>query len=1194
MRIFKFILGALPIALAGCGREDKMEFEVAHECVGHSCAVYVEPLSQTYVDQLVKKVMISEVRHDVRQVNHSLKWYGLEGGNYIDSDILTELDLKQCGDSVCDDTKNPVAYQFQQGQEYVSLDVLGKMTVNNKEYDINKKYNFVIELISAPVISGKCNDENVCVFSVTKDSEGGAKPYNYYWYDGYQNVAITKSTVDNGDFKYELKDNLKHSIVMSTGDKYGRNYSEDSNEVVVYADMYKAPTVEILSEDAVAESKQALLAAEAVAYGNKTIPKDGYNWTVPEGWEIVSGQGTNLLVVKVPGYSKDMPKGEFSVVATDSEGVQSNTATKEVAVLFDSSLKPTQPSLLAADLNGQKDVVENTEYKVTATVQAGAGRKIVGYEWNVNGTKVETTTNVLTQTAPAFNAIADNKIRVTVIAIDSAGQRSDESAEIGIDVKADSSIKPTKPSLLAADLNGQKDVVENKEYKVTATATASAGRKIVGYEWNVNGTKVETKTNVLTQTAPAFNAIADNKIRVTVIAIDDGGVKSEESAEIGIDVKADSSIKPTKPSLLAADLNGQKDVVENTEYKVTATATASAGRKIVGYEWNVNGTKVETKTNVLTQTAPAFNAIADNKIRVTVIAIDDGGVKSEESAEIGIDVKADSSIKPTKPSLLAADLNGQTDVVENKEYKVTATATASAGRKIVGYEWNVNGTKVETKTNVLTQTAPAFNAIADNKIRVTVIAIDDGGVKSEESAEIGIDVKADSSIKPTKPSLLAADLNGQTDVVENKEYKVTATATASAGRKIVGYEWNVNGTKVETKTNVLTQTAPAFNAIADNKIRVTVIAIDDGGVKSEESAEIGIDVKADSSIKPTKPSLLAADLNGQTDVVENKEYKVTATATASAGRKIVGYEWNVNGTKVETKTNVLTQTAPAFNAIADNKIRVTVVAIDDGGVKSEESAEIGIDVKADSSIKPTKPSLLAADLNGQTDVVENKEYKVTATATASAGRKIVGYEWNVNGTKVETKTNVLTQTAPAFNAIADNKIRVTVVAIDSAGQRSDESAEIGIDVKADSSIPGPTNVSLTAPNKAKEGSRVTLTASATVANGRKIKSYTWIVGNNTQTTTDPSYQVTIPSYDVDNPNLKVKVKVTDSANKTAESKESSVGIEVDATIAGPTNASISGANEAKEGTQVALTASATVANGRKIKAYKWTVEGGKN
>ncbi|EDZ91194.1 InlB B-repeat-containing protein [Francisella tularensis] len=1280
MRIFKFILGALPIALAGCGREDKMEFEVAHECVGHSCAVYVEPLSQTYVDQLVKKVMISEVRHDVRQINHSLKWYGLEGGNYIDSDILTELDLKQCGDSVCDDTKNPVAYQFQQGQEYVSLDVLGKMTVNNKEYDINKKYNFVIELISAPVISGKCNDENVCVFSVTKDSEGGAKPYNYYWYDGYQNVAITKSTVDNGDFKYELKDNLKHSIVMSTGDKYGRNYSEDSNEVVVYADMYKAPTVEILSEDAVAESKQALLAAEAVAYGNKTIPKDGYNWTVPEGWEIVSGQGTNLLVVKVPGYSKDMPKGEFSVVATDSEGVQSNTATKEVTVLFDSSLKPTQPSLLAADLNGQKDVVENTEYKVTATVQAGAGRKIVGYEWNVNGTKVETTTNVLTQTAPAFNAIADNKIRVTVVAIDSAGQRSDESAEIGIDVKADSSLKPTQPSLLATDLNGQKDVVENTKYKVTATATASDGRKIVGYEWKVNGTKIKTTTNVFEQLAPSFNAIADNKIRVTVVAIDSAGQKSDESAEIAIDVKADSSLKPTKPSLLAADLNGQKDVVEKKEYKVTATVQAGTGRKIEKYEWNVNGTKVETTTNELTQTAPSFNAIVDNTIRVTVVAIDSAGVRSEESAEIGIAVKADSTNKPTQPSLLAADLNGQKDVVENTKYKVTATATASDGRKIVGYEWNVNGTKVETKTNVLEQLAPSFNAIADNKIRVTVVAIDDGGVRSEESREIAIAVKADSTNKPTTPSLLAADLNGQKDVVENTKYKVTATATASDGRKIVGYEWKVNGTKIKTTTNVFEQLAPSFNAIADNKIRVTVVAIDDGGVRSDESAEIGIDVKADSSISgPTN-----AVIEGANEAKEGTQVALTAKATVAPGRVIKAYEWTVEGGKTETtETANFTFTARSFDADKENQ-SVSLVVVDSVGNKSQAVTK-DVKITADSSISgPTN-----ASISGANEAKEGTQVALTAKATVAPGRVIKAYKWTVEGEETKTTTTPnFTFTARNFDAskenqtvslfvvdsagkesqavtksvkiVADSSISgpinaaiegvdeakegtqvqltgsaelpagrvikayewtvegeetvtstaanfmftarnfdadkenqsVSLVVVDNVGKKS-QAATKNVKITIDNSISGPTRVSLTAPSEAKEGAQVTLTASATVANGRKIKSYTWTVGNNTQTTTDPSYQVTMPGYDVDNPNLKVKVKVTDSANKTAESTESSIGIEVDTTIAGPTNASISGANEAKEGTQVALTASATVANGRKIKAYKWTVEGGK-
>ncbi|WP_234361929.1 hypothetical protein, partial [Francisella tularensis] len=70
------------------------------------------------------------------------------------------------------------------------------------------------------------------------------------------------------------------------------------------------------------------------------------------------------------------------------------------------------------------------------------------------------------------------------------------------------------------------------------------------------------------------------------------------------------------------------------------------------------------------------------------------------------------------------------------------------------------------------------------------------------------------------------------------------------------------------------------------------------------------------------------------------------------------------------------------------------------------------------------------------------------------------------------------------------------------------------------------------------------------------------------------------------------MKVTDSANKTAESTESSIGIEVDTTIAGPTNVSLTAPTEAPEGSQVRLTASATVANGRKVKAYEWTVDGG--
>ncbi|AEB27664.1 hypothetical lipoprotein [Francisella cf. novicida Fx1] len=1153
-----------------------MEFEVAHECVDHSCAVYVEPLSQTYVDQLVKKVKIGEIRHDVRQVNHSLKWYGLEGGNYIDAGKLTELDLKQCGEKVCDDTKNPVGYDFDRNQEYVSLDVQGKMTVNNKEYDINKKYNFVIELISAPVISGKCNDENVCVFSVTKDSEGGEKPYSYYWYDGYQNVGITSPSVDNGDFKYELKDNLKHSIVMSTGDKFGRNYSEDSNEVVVYADMYKAPTVEILSEDAVDEGKEALLAAEAVAYGNKTIQKDGYNWTVPEGWEIVSGQGTNLLVVKVPGYSKDMPKGKFSVVATDSEGIESNVATKEVAVLFDSSLKPATPSLLAADLNGQKDVVENTKYTVTANATASDGRKIVGYEWKVNGTRIKTTTNVFEQLAPSFNVITDNKIRVTVVAIDDGGVRSDESAEISIDVKADSSLKPTTLSLSAADLNGQKDVVENTKYKVTATVQAGAGRKIEKYEWNINGTKVETETNILEETAPAFNAIADNTIKVTVVAIDSAGVRSEESAEIGIAVKADSSLKPTTLSLSAADLNGQKDVVENTKYTVTANATASDGRKIVGYEWKVNGTKIDTKTNVLEETAPAFNAIADNKIRVTVVAIDDGGVRSEESAEIAIAVKADSTNKPTTPSLLAADLNGQKDVVENTKYTVTANATASDGRKIVGYEWKVNGTRIKTTTNVFKQLAPSFNVITDNKIRVTVVAIDDGGVRSDESAEISIDIKADSSISgPTN-----AAIEGKDEAKEGTQVQLTGSAKLPVGRVIKAYEWRVDGGEtVTTETANFTFTARNFDVDKESQ-SVSLVVVDSVGKKSQAVTK-NVKITIDNTISgPT-----GVQLTAPTQAKEGAPVTLTASATVANGRKIKNYTWTV-GDQTRTTTDPSYQiTMPSYDV--DNPNLKVKVKVTDSANKTAESSESTIGITADTTIAgPTN-----AAIEGKDEAKEGTDVALTAKATVANGRVIKAYKWTVDGGETETTTTAnFTFTARSFDASKESQ-SVSLVVVDSANKES-KAVTKNVKITIDNTISGPTGVQLTAPTQAKEGAPVTLTASATVANGRKIKNYTWTVGDQTRTTTDPSYQITMPSYDVDNPNLKVKVKVTDSANKTAESSESTIGITADTTIAGPTNAAIEGKDEAKEGTDVALTAKATVANGRVIKAYKWTVDGG--
>ncbi|AEE87943.1 hypothetical lipoprotein [Francisella cf. novicida Fx1] len=1578
-----------------------MEFEVAHECVDHSCAVYVEPLSQTYVDQLVKKVKIGEIRHDVRQVNHSLKWYGLEGGNYIDADKLTELDLKQCGEKVCDDTKNPVGYDFDRNQEYVSLDVQGKMTVNNKEYDVNKKYNFTIDVISRPEISGKCNDKDVCVFTITKDSEGGTKPYQYYWYDGYDNVGITSASVDNGNFTYSLDDDLKHSIVMSTADRFGRNYSEDSNEVVVYAGMSKRPMVEISGPDNAHEGDELSLAAKVTVHGNKEIPAEGYTWIVPEGWEIVSGQGSKTLVVKVPGYAQHVVEGKFGLKVTDSTGLESDTANKTVRVLFDSTVGgPSEPELSGDDevvegklltlkaeskasgdrkivkyewkvdgivqaantdefsykapkydsssdkllitvaaidsanmrsaetsksvtvkaddeakpdtpmIEGKDDVVEGKSVKLRAISKAKPGRTISGYEWTVNGVVVETTqgsefkykapmynasaealvikvvaidnanvrsedsaekrvtikvdseakpkapmilgenevpeggevilkakseavkgrtiaeyhwtvngveqatkSDILEYEAPNYNVNTSNKLEVAVVAIDSAGISSDESdkevkvkvdgktkpgmlaiegkdsvveysdivlkaeaeasegrtikrylwkvdgvtqsekgeelrykapkydannnhlrvtvaaidsanimsREIGKDVavEADATVKPVQPeikgndSVLESDfitltaeaeasqgrtikgydwvvngesiptsrgvlryqapqydanadtlrvtvvaidnadqrsvvsqekqvkvkadnsvnpktprIEGANNIVEGKTVELTAKSKAKGGRTIVGYKWKVNGVEQATTGDKLVYQAPQYSANADtldvtveaidnanmkskkgeklvkvdadvsvksetpeisganevpeeklfvltasskpaagrtissyewtvngvvettltnqlryqapkydadnNQLRVTVVAIDNANVRTDVSVEKLVQVNANAAIRPGLPRLRSDD-----SVVEKRSLFVLAESEAHGGRTIKGYKWTVNGVEQSTKGNVLVYEAPQYDSVAGNRLTVKAVAIDSANVVSDEAMQI-VSIDADASLKPTQPTLSAADLSGQKDVVENKQYKVTADAQPSAGRKIVGYEWTVNNVIVDTTTtNELTQTAPAFNAIADNKLRVTVVAIDNAGQRSVKSPEIAIAVKADSTLKPTKPTL-SADLNGQKDVVEKKEYKVTASTTANGGRQIVKYIWNVNGDESETTTNILTKTAPAYVPNGENKIKVTVIAVDSANQRSEESSELQIAVKVDTSLKPTKPTLLA-DLNGQTEVVENKQYKVTANATASAGREIASYEWYVNDSKDAITTKELKKTAPAYVPNGENKIKVKVVAIDNAGVKSEVSNEIAIDVKADTSLKPTKPTLLA-DLNGQSDVVENTEYKVTANATASAGRQIASYEWYVNGVKDTITTQELRKTAPAYDPNGENKIKVKVIAIDNAGVRSDVSNEIQIAVKA-AKLPFKPGIDIKSgdvvqnvliyPNK-----RLTLEATVPANDSAKVKEYRWYLNDQLlQNEKGKQLTYTTPAYDKNNRGLIFKVKAVGNENIESDASD---------------------------------------------------------
>ncbi|MBK2347106.1 hypothetical protein IBE10_09315, partial [Francisella tularensis subsp. novicida] len=79
-----------------------------------------------------------------------------------------------------------------------------------------------------------------------------------------------------------------------------------------------------------------------------------------------------------------------------------------------------------------------------------------------------------------------------------------------------------------------------------------------------------------------------------------------------------------------------------------------------------------------------------------------------------------------------------------------------------------------------------------------------------------------------------------------------------------------------------------------------------------------------------------------------------------------------------------------------------------------------------------------------------------------------------------------------------------------------------------------------------EGSQVRLTASATVANGRKVKAYEWTVdGGNVVTTTDPNYEFTARDFDAANENQVVSLVVVDSADNRSQAVTKNVRITAD-------------------------------------------------
>ncbi|OKL40909.1 hypothetical protein A3841_13795 [Pontibacter flavimaris] len=278
-----------------------------------------------------------------------------------------------------------------------------------------------------------------------------------------------------------------------------------------------------------------------LAYSVEPVPAaTRYEWTVPAGWEIVSGQGTTNIIVN----AKDNG-GDITVVAWNDCGPSNPTVLTVVPV----EDVPLQPGPISGSQYGC--VGGTTTYSIAAIEGVNSYNWTVPAGWTI--VSGQGTTAIEVQTG-------ENSGKITVSALNGCGTGA--ASELTV-------VPQTEPPLPPAPINGPGEVCEGQ----------------AGYEFSVNPI---AGVNVYTWTVPTGWTITAGQgtNKITVTAGDTAGevtVKGENDCGEGTAAAVNVTVVPSPPDQPGA-ISGPPSVCvgqQNVEYSIDPVAFAS------NYIWSV-------------------------------------------------------------------------------------------------------------------------------------------------------------------------------------------------------------------------------------------------------------------------------------------------------------------------------------------------------------------------------------------------------------------------------------------------------------------------------------------------------------------------------------------------------------------------------------------------------------------------------
>ncbi len=464
--------------------------------------------------------------------------------------------------------------------------------------------------------------------------------------------------------------------------------------------------------------------ATGVVY--RTTPVPGaiyYNWTVPPGATITSGQGDTLIVVNFG----TAVSGSISVLTFN--GCNYSSTGSVLAVVLATELTPAVT--IVANPAGPICTGTPVTFAATAT---NTGSSSVVYDFKVNNSSVQSgASNIYTTTTLANG----NTVTCTITISGGTCYTSTTATSNTISVSTTSSGSTPTVSIVS---NPTGPICSGTSITFTATATTN-GTGTIAYNFKVNGVTVQNgASNTYTATTLA------NGSNVTCTISISGGTCYSTTTAVSNTITV--AVSPGSTPATSVVANPAGPICSGTNVSFTATAS-NTGTGTIAYNFKVNGISVQNgSSNVYSSTSLVNGDIVSCTISVTGGTCLASNTASSNTIIATILPKVTPSISVVASSTSVCALT-----------PVSFTATAINGGSGASYQWKVNGINAGTNNSVFTSSSLNNGDIVSCTLTSSLSCVTNSTATSET---IPINVIACSCI-PTIPNAITPNGDGIND-----------------------------------------------------------------------------------------------------------------------------------------------------------------------------------------------------------------------------------------------------------------------------------------------------------------------------------------------------------------------------------------------------------------------------------------------